>query len=210
MAVLLAGCGSKTDANEKNFSAAIEQYLDKKGELCLNITRWPVDVDAMELRLQKTLPTATAGRMAALEAVGLVTGADIEIEAVGFDGKPNGGMLKVKRYTMTDAAKPFARTEEVERFGAKGKTRETRTDLCWGKKVLHNVVKWEGPRTFGDYQEALVQYQYKIDGLAEWAKKPEFLVAFPGIGRMVDDPAKKEQHIVKLTNLGWEAAGLDN
>lgn len=33
MAVLLAGCGSKTEANEKNFSAAIEQYLDKKGEL---------------------------------------------------------------------------------------------------------------------------------------------------------------------------------
>lgn len=164
----------------------------------------------MELRLQKTLPTATAGRMAALEAVGLVTGADIEIEAVGFDGKPNGGMLKVKRYTMTDAAKPFARTEEVERFGAKGKIRETRTDLCWGKKVLHNVVKWEGPRTSGDYQEALVQYQYKIDGLADWAKKPEFLVAFPGVGRMVDDPFKKEQHVVKLTNLGWEAAGLDN
>ena len=30
--VTLAACGSKTDANEKNFGAALTQYFDKKGD----------------------------------------------------------------------------------------------------------------------------------------------------------------------------------
>ena len=35
----LTACGSKTDANEKNFGAAMTQYFDKKGDLCLNTKR---------------------------------------------------------------------------------------------------------------------------------------------------------------------------
>ena len=44
----LTACGSKTDANEKNFGAAMTQYFDKKGDLCLNTKRWPVDLSEME------------------------------------------------------------------------------------------------------------------------------------------------------------------
>ena len=52
----LTACGSKTDANEKNFGEAMTQYFDKKGDLCLNTKRWPVDLSEMDLRLQKTMP----------------------------------------------------------------------------------------------------------------------------------------------------------
>lgn len=211
MTILLAGCGSKTDANEENFGAAVGQYLNKKGELCLNITKWPVDVNEMDLRLQKTMPTGVAGRMAALEAVGLAKSEDTEVPDTGFDGKPTGRKLKVKRYTLTDAAKSFERQKEVEHFGLNGKTKEMQTDLCWGKKVLDKVVKWEGPMKLGDYQEVYVKYRYKIDGLADWAKKPEFLAAFPSVGQITEDAGKKEQqHGVKLTSVGWESKGLDN
>lgn len=211
MTILLAGCGSKTAANEKNFGAAVGQYLDKKGELCLNITRWPVDVNGMDLRLQKTMPTGTAGRMASLEAVGLAKGEETEVDIVDIMGKPTGAKTKIKRYTLTAAAKPFEKTKEVERIGLNGKTKETQTDLCWGKKTIDTVVKWEGPMKFGDYQEANVKYQYKIDGLADWAKKPEFLAAFPYVGQITGDAGKKEQqHGVKLTSVGWEPKGLDN
>ncbi|MFC5473707.1 hypothetical protein [Paraherbaspirillum soli] len=211
MTILLAGCGSKTDANEKNFGAAIVQYLDKKGELCLNITKWPVDVNEMDLLLQKSMPTGTAGRMVALEAVGLAKGVDTELEGAGFDGKPNGVKFKVKRYTLTDAAKPFERQKDVEHIGLNGRIKEVQTDLCWGKMALDKVVKWEGPMKFGDYQEASVKYQYKIEGLADWAKKPEFLTAFPHVAQIAEDAGKKEQQqSVKLTSVSWEANGLDN
>lgn len=44
MTILLAGCGSKTDANGKNVGAAAGRCLDKNIEL-LNINKWPGDVN---------------------------------------------------------------------------------------------------------------------------------------------------------------------
>ena len=43
--LLLVGCGSKSDANEKNLSEATNANLIKKGQLCLGIvSKWPVDL----------------------------------------------------------------------------------------------------------------------------------------------------------------------
>lgn len=210
-AVSVTACGSKTDANEKNFGAALTQYLDKKGELCLRLNKWPVDVSEMDMRLQKNLPTGTAGQMAALEAVGLVAGVDTEIDQVGmFDNKPTGHKFKVKRYTITDAGKKFYREKEVDSLGFGGPKKVMQGDVCYGKKALDKVVKWEGPMKLGDYQEAGVKYTYKIDNLADWTKKPEFQVGFPYAKQIIDDAGKKEtQHAVKLTSQGWEAKGLE-
>jgi len=210
-ALVLAGCGSKQDANEKNFGAAISQYLDKKGELCLRLNKWPVDVTEMDFRLQKTIPTGTAGQMEALAAVGLVSGADTEVDQIGmFDNKPTGRKFKVKRYDLTDAGKKFYSGKEVTQIGFGGTKKVMQGDICYGKKSLDKIVKWEGPMKFGDYQEANVKYLYKIDGLADWAKKPEFQTAFPYINQIIDAAGKKEQQGgVKLTSLGWEPKGLD-
>lgn len=210
MTVLLAGCGSKTDANEKNFGTALGQYLDKKGDLCLNTTKWPVDVSEMDSSRQVTRPTGTAGQMAALEAVGLAKSEVVEVPAISFSGRPTGAMLKVQRYALTAAAKPFERQRDVAVLSLNGATKQTLTDLCWGKMALDKVVKWEGPMKLGDYQEASVKYQYKIDGLAEWAKRPEIQVAFPQVAQITEGAGKKErEHAVKLTSVGWEAKGLD-
>ncbi|MGB8602010.1 MAG: hypothetical protein WCD42_07425, partial [Rhizomicrobium sp.] len=44
----LSACGSKTDANEKNFGAALSQYFEKQGAQCLSLGiydgQWPVEV----------------------------------------------------------------------------------------------------------------------------------------------------------------------
>lgn len=209
--VVLAGC-SKKSANETNFGNAISQYLDQKGDLCLNMKKWPVDVSSMDLQMQKSFPTGTAGQMAALEAVGLVKGTDTEVDQIGaFTNKPTGNKFKVKRYVLTDAAKPFEKQSENEYSGVNGKVKETLTNICWGKKSLDKVVKWEGPVVLGDYQEAKVIYQYKIDNLADWAKKPEFQAAFSSVGDIIDNASKKEvSHGVKLTSEGWEPRGLKN
>ncbi|HEY0200584.1 MAG TPA: hypothetical protein VGC24_02705, partial [Burkholderiaceae bacterium] len=164
----LIGCGSKQDANEKNFGAAISQYLNKKGELCLRVDNWPVDVTEMDLRLQKTSPTGAAGRMEALAAIGLASGTDVEIDQVSmFDNKPTGHKLKIKRYVLTDKGKNFSSKKEVDQIGLDDVKKTMKGDICYGKKSLDKIVKWEGPMKFGEYQEANVKYLYKIDGLAE-------------------------------------------
>ena len=62
--LLLVGCASKKDANETNFSEALNSYLAKKGQLCLDIpSPWPVDLNEAERRGGMGM----AAEMAALE-----------------------------------------------------------------------------------------------------------------------------------------------
>jgi len=67
--LVVVSCASKNDANEKNFSEALNSYLATKGQLCLGIpSAWPVDLNEAERRSGM----GTAAEMAALEKVGLV------------------------------------------------------------------------------------------------------------------------------------------
>lgn len=199
----LTACGSKIDADEKNFVAALTQYFDKKGDLCLNTKRWPADLYEIDFRLQKTMQAGHANQMAALEAAGLVKSEDAD----DFQAKATDGRANIKRFTLTDAAKPFLLAKSVPAIGISG---EKQTDLCWGKKALDRVVKWEGPMKLGEYQEVVITYTYKINSLAEWAKKPEVQAAFPFVKSILDGAGRKEsRHAIKLTSQGWEAKGLD-
>ena len=183
----LAACNNKTDANEKNFRVALTKYLNtEKSDECLRsdvggiLGKWPVDVQEGAWFGVKT--------MAALESVGLVKSEDTVVDK-----------MKVKRYTLTDAAKPFIR--EINGLGG-----EPLQQICWGKPVLDKVVKWNAPVKLGDYQETLVTYTYTISNIAEWAKSPAIQAAF-GIKNAVDGAStvQKDRHIFHMTSQGWEA-----
>src|ERR1700728_3923682 len=74
---LLVSCASKKDANEKNFSEALNSYLAKKGQICLGIpSPWPVDMNESERRSGM----GRAAEMAALEKVGLVRSHETETQ----------------------------------------------------------------------------------------------------------------------------------
>lgn len=211
-ALLLAACGSKTDVNEKNFSIAISQYLDKKGKLCLGLSEWPVEISEGELRMKSTSPTVDYRRMSALETLGLVNSEETAVEITDLFGKPSGHKQKVRRYTLTEKAKAFSISWEAPNISSalSGKKTTTSTDLCWGKKTLDKVVKWEGPMKLGDYQEARISYHYKILELADWAKDPGLQASFPQVTTFIENAGKKEErHGVKLTSIGWEAVGLE-
>jgi hypothetical protein len=193
LSAALSACDSKTSANEKNFAITVSQYFDKKGELCLDPVTWPVDVYDIDVRQQKLYPDGVAGQMAALEAAGLAKGEDAELPGAGQK-------VKARRYTMTDAAKPYLRAEGG---------RQPR--LCWGRKSLDKVVRWADPAKVGDHQESSVIYTYKLSNVADWARKPQIKEAFPVLGRTVDgEHRQKEKLYVKLTPQGWEALGLND
>ena len=190
LSAALSACNSKTAANEKNFGTAISQYFDKKGEMCLDPLTWPVDVYETDLRQQKLYPDGVAGQMAALEAAGLARSEDTEAST----------RAKIKRYTLTDAAKPFLRAD------AKQQQR-----LCWGRKSLSKVVRWADPAKVGDHEESSVIYTYTLSNVAAWARKPQIKEAFPVLGRTIDgERSQKEKLYVKLTPQGWEGLGLND
>lgn len=126
-ATALTGCSNKTDANEKNFGAAMAQYLDQKGAQCLGLSSWPVDVT--EYNVSKGLHDAPA--MAALESVGLVHGVDAEIQKPDPFGTRR---VRVKRYTLTELSKPFVREWEARTIPLDGGPSIVKeADLCWGR-----------------------------------------------------------------------------
>jgi hypothetical protein len=83
--LLLAGCGSKSDANVKDLSDATNAYLAKKGQLCLGISaKSPVDLQDSDQRAG----SVKASEMAALEKVGLVHSQNAEAEYTTLSGRP--------------------------------------------------------------------------------------------------------------------------
>jgi hypothetical protein len=187
----LSACNSRTSASEKNFGMAVAQYFDKKGDMCLEPLKWPVDVYETDMRQRKLYPDGPAGQMAALETVGFARGEDIELP---------GSKVKARRYTMTDAAKPYLHTD------AGGQPR-----LCWGRKSLDKVVRWTDPAKVNGHEESSVIYTYKLSKVAGWARAAQVKEAFPVLGRTVDgEHTQKEKLNVKLTAQGWEALGLND
>ncbi|SDF32594.1 hypothetical protein SAMN05428966_114120 [Massilia sp. PDC64] len=196
----LSACSSKTSANEENFGNAVSQYFDKKGDLCLDPIKWPVDVYEIDFRQQKLYPDNAAGQMSALESVGLAKGEDVELPGTFVDGKPLGAKVKVRRYTMTDAAKPYLHAKPGKQ-----------PRICWGRKSLSKVIRWADPTKVDDHEESSVIYTYKLSNVADWARKPQVKEAFPELGRNVDgERSQKEKLYVKLTPNGWEAFGLND
>jgi hypothetical protein len=150
------------------------------------------------VRQQKLYPDNAAGAMSALESVGLAKGEDMELPGAVVGGKTSA--VKVRRYTMTDAVKPYLREKP-------GKLPR----ICWGRKSLSKVIRWADPAKVGDHEESAVIYTYKLANVADWAHKPQVKEAFPELGRNIDgERSQKEKLYVKLTPNGWEALGLNN
>jgi hypothetical protein len=202
--LLLVGCASKKDANEKNFSEALNSYLAKKGQICLGIpSPWPVDLNESERRSGM----GRAAEMAALEKAGLVRSYETETEYTPpLSSRPV--KTKVLRYELTDSGKTFYR--EKDRLALVG-NKQVQGDLCYGQQTLDKIVKWDGPTPAGDSKEASVFYTYKIENLAEWAKNPDIQRVFPGVASTIDGATRTTlNQAVTLTNEGWVVKGLDN
>ena len=197
--LLLVGCGSKNDANEKNLSDATNAYLVKKGQLCLAIaTKWPVDLQDSD----RGPGNVKGSEMASLEKIGLVRAQETEIEVTPLSGaRPV--KVKVLRYELTDDGKKFY--QEKEAPGLIGQ-KESRGDLCFGQQALDSVIKTEGPITVGDKKEMTLYYTYKIENLADWAKSPDVQNTFPGIVSTINGAGKTtlNQNLI-LTDHGWAA-----
>jgi hypothetical protein len=202
--LLLVGCASKKDANEKNFSEALNSYLAKKGQICLGIpSMWPVDLNEAERRSAM----GRAAEMAALEKAGLVRSHETETEYTPpLSSRPV--RAKVLRYELTDTGKTFYR----EKGGLDlGRNKHVQGDLCYGQQALDKIIKWEGPTAVGDAKEASVFYTYKIDNLAEWAKNPDIQRVFPGVASTINGAGNTQMNqALILTNQGWQAKGLDS
>ncbi|MDH4555590.1 hypothetical protein E8F11_10440 [Pseudomonas sp. BN417] len=164
------------DNYKGEFEQAIAQDLEANGSLCLGIKTWPVDVTILEIK-SKSLRAIT---FANLQSAGLVNGEDAAIKTPGWK-------MPIARYTPSEKLKPFM----------------VGPDICWGKKVLAEVVKWDGPMSNGDYKEATVTFNYGVI-TAPWLPESNLPLYYPEM-LQASAGTQTAQVTLKLTSVGWEA-----
>lgn len=203
---------SSPNANKDDYVAAMASYFERNGELCLNVQGWPIDIATVDHGFTDAAEATRGMQMVALESAGLVRGEDVEIELLGIDGKPLGRYEKKRRYTRTDAAKPFARSLAPALASLYRDTGEEHDgdDFCYGKAKLAEIVKWDAPIRIGAGHYSEVTYRYGIDKIADWARRDDMQAAFPQIRRAIDGADGDATHSVWFTLHGWKATMDDD
>ena len=194
---LLVSCNGVRKPSNANFTAAINQYLAKHGEVCALVGRaFPVDVP----RSAPNDPSAIGSKMAALAQAGLVSETDTTAVVYGMldalRGSPPPQL--VRRYQLTaDGQKSFMQIPDA--IGPMG-------GFCYGQKTVDRIVSWTQPETGSSQAE--VTYTYKIANLAGWAERPDVQQAFPDLRAIVTRASKANQIVgVQLTDAGWTVPG---
>jgi hypothetical protein len=128
------------------------------------------------------LPNRNA-QFKALESVGLVSGVESERTVAG----------KAQHFTT------YRRT-------AQGEATFFNATFCYARIEFDRVVKWKGPVILGDYRVAWVYYAAKPGHVADWARAPAIIAAFPTVKAFLNDPPKERQVAIDLSSEGWGIA----
>ena len=184
------------EAERRNFTKAINQYLAKNDEACTMIGRqFPVDIPESEQKGQY----GVGPQMAVLEQAGLVRSSNTTAVVHGMLDPLRGSSppQPVKRYELSAEGENYFRQTP----GAFGQM----DSFCYGQKTVDSIIKWTKPMTMGAYSQTEVTYTYKIVNLAAWAERPDIQRVFSGVRSTVNGASKTNQIAgLQLTNQGWE------
>ena len=207
-AMLLGGCDSKDEPSADALAAAINKSLATNGNLCLSMNNWPVVVEEFEVSREDKNPTGRARRMSVLAKMGLVTQSETVVDQTISGGVPTGRKLRTRTYSLTPEGRKYFNPEVVELAATAGSSAQVKGDLCYGRKVVSKVIKWDLLPELAPQKAYNVRYNYKVDQLAPWASTPEFLAAFTGVSSVLGEADKAViTHGVYLTPDGWKAKG---
>lgn len=197
---LLAGCDDMQAADMTNLTAALNDYLAHRGNLCLAKYDWPIDVTSVE----QQAGDSDAVQMPVLEKLGLVTSRDTMVIRKTGEGTV---MLSAREYALTAEGRKYWLHEPV--IIATATSRITHSaDFCVAKLSLDRIIGWEPPLTRDGKTKTVVTFTYKIDP-APWTRSPDVRRVFPMIARAIDSAGKMQlREGFTLTPNGWFANEL--
>jgi hypothetical protein len=196
---LFAGCHDKSqDPTRENFTTTINDYLTKRGHLCLAKYDWPIYVTQDDFKAG----SRDALQMPVLEKLGLVTGKDLEVERTDENGKKITAAARQYQLT-TEGQKYYLHIPEVVATAMKRETHPA--DFCAATLSLDKVVGWEHPAKVDGRMATSVIYTYKIQPY-DWAKNPDAQRVFPMVKRVIEGAGTMQlREGVFLTSDGWVA-----
>jgi len=176
MAALLAlpACSSRPDAKAptpENFSAALDDYLAQRGDICLAMFDWPIDLTEAE--------AGTGARHAVqfpvMEKLGLVRSSIVA--APKSPENPDGA---VKRFELTEAGRSFYKPHPHAVRNGAGHDK----DFCVAHIRREKIVDVKVDARDAQHPQAVVSYTYQIDP-APWMQDAEAQRVFPMVARIM-------------------------
>jgi hypothetical protein len=201
-ALLLAACSHDKRALERtNVTKAMEGYFEKRGDLCLAKSEWPIDVADEEGHSG----SRNALQMPALARLGLVESSRALIERSAEDGSKS--VVKVTRYRLTAIGKQYYLPRAPHNYPSANRYANAGHDLCAAKLSLDRIVGWEIPAANGP-REAVVTYTYKVVP-APWAADAGVRQVFPVVDNIIRGAGVLQlKETLVLTDAGWEAKDI--
>ena len=200
--LLLAACShDKQTLDHANVAKAMEGYFEKRGDLCLAKSDWPVDVAIEEGRSG----SRNALQMPALERVGLVESSRALVERRAEDGSTS--VVKVTRYRLTAIGNRYYLARAPHKYASANRYATVDHDLCAARLSLDKIVGWESPAANGP-REAVVTYTYKVVP-APWTADVGVRQVFPVVDNIIRGAGVLQlKETLVLSDAGWEAKDL--
>lgn len=195
----LAACSTSHDANAptaENLAAPLDDYLAQRGDICLAMVDWPIDLTEAE---------AGAGARHAIqfpvmEQLGLVHSTIVAVPKSSEN--PDGA---VKRFELTDAGRKFYRPHASAAQGA-GQQKQPANDFCVAHLKREQIVDVKVDASNAQHPMAVVSYTYQID-TAPWMQDANAQRVFPMVARIANGAGGKLQLRQGFTrgDKGWVA-----
>lgn len=189
MAIVLAGCADPKEANEKNFKAAIQAYLDSVYPKCYFHRNFPTTVEF-----------DVGGTRAALKSL-VKAGLVIEKDMAAADSAAHRKAADVKlTYDLTDEGRKYYKAGTEKTFNG-----NTVGGFCFGKASIKEIGQFTEPSDMFGVRISRVNYTYTVSDLPNWAKSLDESVALRELKAEASstvEPIKRLDTVV-LTNDGW-------
>jgi hypothetical protein len=201
--LLLAACGHDKQAlDHASVAKAMNGYFEKRGDLCLAKSEWPIDVAPDEARAG----SRNALQMPALERLGLVESSAAVVER--DDGKLT--RVKVTRYLLTALGNQYYLARAPHKYPSTNRFASVGHDLCAARLSLDKIVGWApaANQPAGMSPEVVVTYTYKV-APAPWTADPGVRQVFPVVANIVTGAGVLQlQETLVLADGRWEAKDI--
>jgi ribosomal protein L35 len=193
----LAACSAGPDADvdaptAQNLAAPLDDYLARRGDICLAMFDWPIDLTEAEAGSG----ARHAIQFPVMEQLGLVHSTIVAVPRSSEN--PDGA---VKRFDLTDTGRTFYKPHSYAAHGA-----EHANDMCVAHLKREQIVDVKVDASDAQHPLAVVSYTYQID-TAPWMQNADAQRVFPMIARIANGAGGKLQlrQGFKRGDKGWVA-----
>jgi hypothetical protein len=193
---LLSACGPDHDRSaptRPNFKLALEQALTTRGDVCLAMFDWPIDLTPAEAGAN----ARHAVQLPVFEKLGLVTSTVVEVPKTAENTQ---GV--VKRYALTDEGRKYYKPHP---YTSRNGTAHP-SDFCAARISLDQVVDWQLDTHDAQHPSVVVNYTYRVEP-APWMQDAEARRVLPMVARVIDGAGGRMQlrQGFTLGEQGWVA-----